>query len=97
MEGHQSGSGEVRRARLPVRGLSVDDEGCEGRSAGTGQGQAGGDLEEAAEWKVEMHCGYLQFGSAGADGCRSAEVADGSPCAKLYGRIETYKRVHKGS
>src|SRR5262245_6089688 len=78
LEGDQGGSGEVGRARLSLWNVRTDDQGCEGRPGRSRRRQAGGGLEEAGRRKMEVYCGYLQFGSAGAGACGS-ELNEGVP------------------
>src|SRR5215471_19108559 len=78
LEGDEGGSGEVGRARLSLWNLRTDDQGCQGRPGRSRRRQAGGGLEEAGGRKMEVHCGYLQFGSAGAGAC-GAELNEGVP------------------
>ena len=56
-------SGEIRRYRLPLRDLPNDVERRQ-RQAGYRQRQDGRDLEEAGRRKLEVHCGYVELGSA---------------------------------
>src|SRR6516225_764723 len=64
LEGDEGGSGEVGRTRLSLWNVRTDGQGFEGRPGRSRRRQAGGGLEEASQRKLEVHCGYLQFGSA---------------------------------